>query len=89
MDLTFGEYLRSLRIDKGLTQTKLAKRLGVTNSYVSMMEGDRLIPSEGVIRDLAIVFKVPSDRLFLLAGRVPKDREREAAVLLFGGTENR
>jgi len=67
-DMTFGQKLRQLRIEKGLTQQQLAERLGyVTNSYVSDVEKGHFIPSreklKKIARALGVPFKVLDDML--------------------------
>jgi transcriptional regulator with XRE-family HTH domain len=66
--MTFGQKLRQLRIEKGLTQQQLAERLGyVTNSYVSDVEKGHFIPSreklKKIARALGVPFKVLDDML--------------------------
>jgi len=66
--MIFGEKLRRLRIEKGLTQQQLAERLGyVTNSYISDVEKGHFIPSRDklkrIARALDVPFKVLEDML--------------------------
>jgi len=68
-DMNFGQKLRQLRIQKGLTQQKLAEKLGYkTNSYISDVESGRFIPSKEklkkIARALGVPFKVLDDMLF-------------------------
>lgn len=43
----YGKTLRKIRIDKGLTMATMAKAIGVTSSFLSMVEqGKRNIPDE-------------------------------------------
>lgn len=59
----FGERLKDLRKQKGLTQKQLASLIGVKNSIVSFYEtGDR-IPSPEIIIKLAAVLHVSADYL--------------------------
>ena len=52
--MNFGQKLRKLRQEKGLTQQQLAEKLGyVTNSYISDVEKGKFIPSEGKLREIA------------------------------------
>jgi transcriptional regulator with XRE-family HTH domain len=67
-DMTFGQKLRRLRIEKGLTQQQLAERLGYkTNSYISDVESGHFIPSRDklkkIARALGVPFKVLDDML--------------------------
>ena len=55
--MKFGARVRCLRIGGGLTQRQLADRLGVSVSYISKVENERLrfgdYPSEKFIHMLA------------------------------------
>jgi len=67
-DMNFGQKLRQLRIEKGLTQQQLAEKLGyVTNSYISDVESGHFIPSKDklkrIARALDVPFKVLEDML--------------------------
>ena len=47
MKETFGEYIHKLRVDNGLTLTKLAAALDIDQSTLSKIEnGKRNIPTE-------------------------------------------
>lgn len=59
-DMNFGQKLRKLRIQKGLTQQQLAERLGYkTNSYVSDVESGHFIPSRDKLKKIAKALGVP------------------------------
>lgn len=59
-DMNFGQKLRKLRIQKGLTQQQLAERLGYkTNSYISDVESGHFIPSREKLKKIAKALGVP------------------------------
>lgn len=59
----FGEKLRSLRQQHGLTTRQLGKMLGVGHSFIIKMEkGDR-VPNAAMILKIADVFGVCIDKL--------------------------
>lgn len=62
-NVDFGNKLRSLRIDKGLNQTQLAERLGVTNSIISAYETQMRMPSLDLLVKIALEFSVSIDWL--------------------------
>jgi len=43
--MNFGERLKGLRTDKGLTQPQLAQLAGIEQSYLSKLENDKSVPS--------------------------------------------
>ncbi|WP_372886416.1 cupin domain-containing protein [Shimia sp.] len=49
-DLALGVRLRALREQAGLSQRALAKKAGVTNSTISLIESGRMNPSVGALR---------------------------------------
>ena len=44
-DLDIGVRLQAVRKSKGLSQRELAKRVGVTNSTISLIEQNKVSPS--------------------------------------------
>ena len=71
----FGERVRELRTERGLTQKELASRLDVSGSYVNKVEKSRLhfgdYPSAKFIHKLAVELEADEDELLLLADKVP------------------
>lgn len=59
----FGEFLYSLRKEKGITQADLAERLGVTNKAVSKWETGEAMPETGLLKPLSQIFGVTVDEL--------------------------
>lgn len=55
--------IKQLREEKGLTQTELAKRLGITRSSVNAWEMGISVPSTQYIVELAEMFRVSTDYL--------------------------
>lgn len=43
--MNFGEKLKQIRIDKGMTQPQCAETLGIEQSYLSKLENDKSVPS--------------------------------------------
>ena len=73
--MQFGERVRELREQQGITQKELAQRLDVSPSYVNKVERDRLhfgdYPSAKFIHKLAEELEADEDELLLLADKVP------------------
>lgn len=59
----FGERLKKLRTEYGLTQQQLADKLCVTKSVVSYYELQERYPSPEILIKLASIFRVSSDYL--------------------------
>lgn len=58
-----ADKIKTLREKKGMTQSALAKELGITRSGVNAWEMGITIPSTGYIIELAILFGVSTDYL--------------------------
>ena len=50
MDVDVGGRLRALRAARGLSQRELARRVGVPNSTISLIESGRANPSVGALK---------------------------------------
>ena len=61
--LEFGNRIKTLRKQKGLTQEKLAKRLWVSKSIISAYESGAKYPSLDILINLAYTFNVSTDYL--------------------------
>lgn len=59
--------IKLLREQRGMTQTELAKRLGITRSSVNAWEMGISVPSTQYIVELARLFKVSTDYLLGVA----------------------
>lgn len=78
MDLMiFGDKLKQLRTQNGMTQQQLANLLGVSKSVVSYYELQERIPSPEILVKLAAVFHVTTD--YLLG--IEKDHALDVAGL--------
>lgn len=59
----FGKKLKKLRLEAGLTQADLAKKMNITKAVVSYYELQERIPSPEVLIKLANIFHVSADYL--------------------------
>ncbi len=64
MSLEVGKQLRSVRTAFGLSQRELAKRAGVTNGMVSLIEQDRVSPSVGSLQKILSAFPMTMAAFF-------------------------
>ena len=65
----FGEYLRTLRLEKRYSLREVEELSGVSNSYLGLIErGQRPIPGADILKKLAPVFDVPVRDLLAAAG---------------------
>ena len=59
----FSERIKSLRIEKGVGQNKMAEDLGLSNASISYWETGKQTPSAEVIFKMAVYFEVTADYL--------------------------
>jgi transcriptional regulator with XRE-family HTH domain len=72
----FAEYIKNLRLSRGLTIKQVELYAGISNSYISMIEtGKRDIPSPDVLKKLSKIYKVPYEELMIAAGYLKSDYE--------------
>jgi transcriptional regulator with XRE-family HTH domain len=94
---TFGSRLRELRLEKGLSQKRLAAVVKVHHTYLSKVESGKLdfalYPGEDLVRKLAAALEADETELLLLAKKVPpliRDRvlERPDAFSKLAGLDD-
>jgi transcriptional regulator with XRE-family HTH domain len=75
-----GTELKRLRKEARLTQAKLAKAIGVDESYISKIEANKLsyTPSEETLRLLARELETDTLKLLSLAKKAPKELQEAA-----------
>jgi transcriptional regulator with XRE-family HTH domain len=73
----FGETLKLRREERGLDQSELAERLGVTQQSISRWEHGQALPRPQRVRQLAEELGLDVGRLHRAAGYLPDD-ERSA-----------
>lgn len=61
--MRFGEILRSLRLERNITQKDLANRLSISPSTVGMYEQNRRFPDADILVKLSSIFDVTVDYL--------------------------
>jgi HTH-type transcriptional regulator, competence development regulator len=71
MKKTFGNILKELRRNKGISQRELADKIGVDFSYISKVENDRLPPPAGdTIVKICKELNIPTEILLAESGKV-------------------
>ena len=61
--VNLGEKIRTLRLERHITQTELSKRIGVSKAMVSSYELEQRSPSYEVLIKIAAFFNVSTDFL--------------------------
>ncbi|MCH7681870.1 helix-turn-helix domain-containing protein [candidate division KSB1 bacterium] len=72
--MKFGEFLKDLRIRKGLKLRDVEKATGISNSYLSQVEtGKRNPPHPDILKKLAPVYGVTIGELMTKAGYLEQE----------------
>ena len=71
----FGEVLREARIAKGYSLRKFAEKVGISPTYLSLVEQGKVEspPTADRVKKMAELLDENSDEWIALAGRVPDD----------------
>lgn len=73
-DNTFGEFIRRERESLGISLRKMAKQIGVTAAYLSMVElGNVNPPVEAKVRKIAAAINCDADALLARSGKIAHD----------------
>ncbi len=90
-----ADKIKLLREKRGITQSELARRLGITRSGVNAWEMGITIPSTQYIVELSLLFKVSTDYLLDMPNTASvsveglNDREISAVVELIDCIKNK
>ena len=79
MGRELGELLRSIRLEKSLSQRELASRVGVHHTYISKIEAGKERPSQEKVKAIAQALETDTIRLELAAGYLPAEFARVVA----------
>lgn len=58
-----GKRIKILRIERGMLQKDLAKKVEVSNNYISLLEGDKRNPSYETLGKIAAALDITISRL--------------------------
>ena len=80
---TFGSYIRKLRIKNDIGQRELAKKIGISPSYLNDLEKNkRTAPKTELIKKLSAILKADLDLLYDLAGNSKKTVAPDVAAYI-------
>ena len=83
--MNFGEQIKKLRADRGLTQQKIADDLGITRQAISNWENNKNLPDIEMLIIISKTFDLTLDEL-ILGGN---DMNNMMQKLINDGSENR
>lgn len=66
--MTVVNYIKEIRLARGITQVKMAEDLQVTRQTINAIEKNKYNPSLELALKLIEYFDVPIDELFILKG---------------------
>ncbi len=62
-----GKVIKEARLEKGYSQSELAQKTGISNSYLSQIESEKQDPSLETMEQLSTALDVPTYILFFKA----------------------
>lgn len=70
--MSFGDFLKNTRLDRGLSQDELANLSNMTRAYISKVERSKENPpSEELLLRLAEALQIDPDLFIVKAGKIP------------------
>lgn len=66
MNIEIGKKIKSLRLQKGMTQEELATKLNISSQAISKWENNVTMPDIQILPDLSVILGVTIDELFAL-----------------------
>ncbi len=70
----FGAYVRQEREDRKIGLREMAKKIGISPTYLSKFERDEFLPpAEDKVKAIAEILDLDVDELLVLAGKVSSD----------------
>lgn len=57
--MQYGKVIKLLRVSNSISQISLAKKLGVSRSYLSQVENNRKLPSLPLLKEVSSIFQIP------------------------------
>ncbi len=82
-DYKFGNLLYELRTKANLTQSQLAKKLGITNKAISKWETGKSKPTTNILKKLSVLFKIPIENLLQL--NLDNEQKQITKIAITGG----
>lgn len=67
--VNIGRSIKFVRVAAGIKQGEMAKRLGISQNYLSLLENNKAEPSLALLRRMSVEFNVPAS-FFLLESSV-------------------
>lgn len=61
--MTLGQQIKTLRVEKNLSQPELANAIGIEQSYLSKLENDKSTPSNDIFRKLLVGLDISIEEL--------------------------
>jgi transcriptional regulator with XRE-family HTH domain len=72
--MSFGNFIRTKRLEKGYTLRGFSVKVGISPTFTSRMERDEIEPpSEDKINAIAEVLDIDGEELVFMAKRIPKE----------------
>lgn len=76
--MKIGPLIKKIRIVRGFTQVQLAKKVGITQNYMSLIETDSKTPSNEKIKAFAKHLNISEDAIQFLSTEPPIELDSDS-----------
>lgn len=83
--MSLGEYITEERAKKKLSRSELARRVGVTASYMRDIEQDRTVPSPKNLSQIVAVIDLDERMAFEMADKLPPNITKYIKTRYYAG----
>ncbi len=81
--INYGVAIRRVRSELGIKQTEIARKTGLTASFLSLVENGKAMPSMSTLKDIATAMDVPYELLAWEAIDPPESLNIEQKKTIF------
>lgn len=75
--MQFGEVIKMIRVKRGLKQKVLASDVGISQNYLSMIEGGKKTPSTDMIDKISKILSISRESLIIMTSDIPIEFNEE------------
>jgi len=68
-----GEIIRLIRTKQGISQREMAEKAGISQNYLSLIEGNKKMPSNDVIADFSSALGISKEAFLFAISDIPSE----------------
>lgn len=75
--MTVGQLIKHIRVSKGVSQKDMAKKFGISQNYLSLIESNKKTPSNETLTEFARHLNISKDAFVFAISDVPSELPEE------------